>query len=302
MAIHITDSLSQVTGCTKDNPRLDNYLWLSLTVQLDYFDAENHGPQDRDYIATTLKNNKFVKHKELINAHHSSIPLTNFNWIKNNPYQWDYIHENLKTELTLSLIPLNPHIPTPSNTNNKIISHQQLIFSKTQTITTYLHGKDYVIATIDAINISNTDKIDLINKIERKWNDEAKWLQIFNWFDDDRKRISYTWDWMSNKYPERTATSKILSNIEDLKYFFKNNFISRLEREAIIEKIKKAWNQSEQRRKNTDTSQLNVVISKKSKESLDLLAKTQGISRNKIIENLIENELKKQSSIAGKLH
>jgi hypothetical protein len=181
---------------------------------------------------------------------------------------------------------------TPQILINNFIKGDENPFTKNATSMTTIKN------SLTCMECSAELKVILINQIKSAWmnsftkNKISEWIEkerdlpITNWLrqqDVFTNTISY---WLSS-YAAHDFTKVIILHFDLLTMFTPDTATLKLKQ------LKQSWSQAKTREKNKENTQINFVITEKTKEMLIEICDTIGVSRNKYLETIINNEYNK---------
>lgn len=244
--------------------RLTAWLWLEGQREDDRILSENYGrDNDREFISSIIGNRRMDELMVLSNDR--LLPVEDFDWISNDERQIKWLSLYVAKEL-------------PSRINS---------------IPVRLKNKEYVLASIDHLDIGLKHKARIVERMRFGWNEYTKSDSIFKWFkgSEEEARCECAWDWLLDRDDNRTRGYGIIRNYEDLLIFFDGRGGSDAEKKLDVAAIKARWSQRKFREGNTGKKQCNFWVSNKAVADLDKLATKYGVKRPQIIEALIRCEV-----------
>ena len=244
--------------------RLTAWLWLEGQREDDRILSENYGrDNDREFISSIIGNRRMDELMVLSNDR--LLPVEDFDWISNDERQIKWLSLYVAKDL-------------PSRIN---------------AIPVRLKNKEYVLASIDHLDIGLKHKARIVERMRFGWNEYTKSDSIFKWFkgSEEEARCECAWDWLLDRDDNRTRGYGIIRNYEDLLIFFDGRGGSDAEKKLDVAAIKARWSQRKFREGNTGKKQCNFWVSNKAVADLDKLATKYGVKRPQIIEALIRCEV-----------
>ena len=197
----------------------------------------------------------------------------NLLWINNTERQPHWIFKYLTSSL--------PHPPIPI-TYPIIANH---IARKEKSIA-YI---DYYFAQSIARN-SLPNPYATLQDIQQKWDAQEENDKILEWTkqENEAEIIDFIWWWMGKRYPHAINLFSKFRNHDQLLLFFDQSTDPSL-KELVAREARKAWTQKI-RRLRTDKKQVNFILSTETCLKLEKIASQNRISKNEVIDTLINAE------------
>ncbi|RUC61454.1 hypothetical protein [Pseudomonas aeruginosa] len=263
MAIHINDQLSNLIGNNEYNKRRDIWLWARLNeLGGNLGHIEQAGNNIREKISHLLTLNPQLTEPLKNEMTNRLLPDSDFKWINEGRRQINWITSKIseKSNIPLFNLPIS------------------------------LHNMDRLFFIIDIWATDVTYKKITLNDIQEKWRLQKKYDKPFEWFRDDRKKTKLAWEWLQKNTYLAGVQTQFSEDYDDLLIFFDNTSITPEQKELYLGKIKRSWSQKKYRENLEGKEQCNLTLSTKSIETLKNLAARHDISRNRVIEILLEME------------
>ncbi|HBP5283204.1 MULTISPECIES: hypothetical protein [Pseudomonas] len=263
MVIHINDQLSNLIGNNEYNKRRDIWLWARLNeLGGNLGHIEQAGNNIREKISHLLTLNPQLTEPLKNEMTNRLLPDSDFKWINEGRRQINWITSKIseKSNIPLFNLPIS------------------------------LHNMDRLFFIIDIWATDVTYKKITLNDIQEKWRLQKKYDKPFEWFRDDRKKTKLAWEWLQKNTYLAGVQTQFSEDYDDLLIFFDNTSITPEQKELYLGKIKRSWSQKKYRENLEGKEQCNLTLSTKSIETLKNLAARHDISRNRVIEILLEME------------
>ncbi len=263
MVIHINDQLSNLIGNNEYNKRRDIWLWARLNeLGGNLGHIEQAGNNIREKISHLLTLNPQLTEPLKNEMTNRLLPDSDFKWINEGRRQINWITSKIseKSNIPLFNLPIS------------------------------LHNMDRLFFIIDIWATDVTYKKITLNDIQEKWRLQKKYDKPFEWFRDDRKKTKLAWEWLQKNTYLAGVQTQFSEDHDDLLIFFDNTSITPEQKELYLGKIKRSWSQKKYRENLEGKEQCNLTLSTKSIETLKNLAARHDISRNRVIEILLEME------------
>lgn len=270
----LNDELANILGDSRYSKRQDIWLWLTLNnYGCNLGSLEQSGPNIRDKMANCLKAHPHLINQVKLNQEKQLLPDDSFKWINEGKRQIAW--------LTFKLAEASGYmwLIKPSN----------------------LHGMDLLFSIIDGWQTDITHKQFTLSDTREKWEKHKKGDREFKWFKDNNRKSTIAWEWLNKNTPSLVSTLNPFESYEDLLIFFDNTYLTHEQKTLYIEKIKKRWSQQTYRENLKGKAQYNFVLSDKAIANLDKLATLHEISRAKVLEILIEMEIKNNNHIPERI-
>jgi hypothetical protein len=157
--------------------------------------------------------------------------------------------------------------------------------------------KDIIIDFFDLVEVTKTDKIQILNNINNDWYD-IETIDNFSWFNKNNPDLCAWAINYINEYSQKNNLSFFMTSdvkVETDYYKFILLFDSLIclpdTKKLFIQSIKKAYAQKKFRDKQVGKKQCSFNLSEKSIQQLSLLSDLQGVPKNHILESLINNKI-----------
>lgn len=256
------DELSIFLQEPEINHRNDIWLWFFLSKNNIHFSHHKKLPNNMRVLMAIQLSRKNHSPDDIKQTRKKYLlPEKNLKWITNEKRQIIWLERELST-----------------------------IWERPRELSSYLSGRDYIVAIIDLWEADPTPKTTTIKNIEEKWKHHNSENSILEWFKDDNRKCVLAWEWLE-KHPDRSVLlSKPFKDYEDLLIFFDQANITQDRKILCLEKTKKKWSQKKYRENLTGKSQYNFILSDESINTLNTLSKKIGISRARTLELLLDME------------
>lgn len=242
--------------------RVQNWLWHFLTKNYPGMKFHAPGPMARKEMGAYLKNEPVALQRAHHNFNEGFVPDLNFLWIKGGRLQDHFLMEYLVK---------NCETTAPE-------------------IHGSLSGRRWVEAFIDCLPKGLAWKINFIKGAGLAWTNHVTQHRLLGWFKEgeEAKKCYFAWEWLEKKKPLLIWNSAPFQSYEDLLMAIGNKQFEPYEKEVLVSAIKRAWAQHQYRQKLKGKRQFNFMLTEESIKLLDKLAKRQGCSKAKVIEDLIK--------------
>lgn len=159
-----------------------------------------------------------------------------------------------------------------------------------------LHGRNLTIALIDSRSISLVDKQMLIDRLRESWNFQLALDRPFRWFekDDEREKCKLMWEMTTKTYPTVTNGVARFENLDSMLFFFDQARFTYEQKTFLLDRLKRRWSQNKYRSNLEGKKQVNLVLSERTIELLDKLAKEFNLSKAEVMDTLIRDESQKK--------
>lgn len=153
--------------------------------------------------------------------------------------------------------------------------------------------RDEIVVTMDACGLALPVKQQMLADMKMWWGQQrtpdrdTKWLDAKN-----ASQLTWAWDYLTKDFktfsiPKPVTTREhhhaILAALDQLTII-----LHPAEKRVFLDKMKKTWGQKKFRDSGKAKKPYNLPLTKGAKSQLELLAKQQGISENKVLEQLIQ--------------
>lgn len=261
-----SDALGQLLDEGKQSRRKDIWLWLHLYIShnVDLDPATCNGETMRDEIANRLRRDHYLLNKIPSMRDSILLPDKNLEWLADDERQFLWLQPKIE-RITNEILPV------------EVIR---------------LHGRTRLIAMIDIWNARLEEKAPAIEALHQRWIKHKANDTRLKWFNDKKNssaRCICAWEWIKQNYPSQHHLIPI-SNYQDLLKFFDQEQMDTIKERAIIDKIRRKWNQAEHEKRTEHMKQLNVKVSITAISQLDRLASEHRLTRCQIIEMLLKKE------------
>ncbi|MGG1945927.1 hypothetical protein AB1286_14090 [Trinickia sp. NRRL B-1857] len=154
-----------------------------------------------------------------------------------------------------------------------------------------LGDRDYFICLLDVATVPLHVKKGYLEQLRRIWLENLKTTSYLNWFDDEEfERCEFAFQSLAPRMMGYLGfgPDKFSSGTE-IKSYFDFLQISSYEKKSHIDHVKKLWSQKVYRKRleKAKVRQRNFVLPETTIKSLENVAKKAGLSRTKVLEQLI---------------
>lgn len=156
-----------------------------------------------------------------------------------------------------------------------------------------LSARDQAIALFDFWDTDFHRKKTTLDRLQKRWVEHVKTDRIFQWFrgKDETAKCALAWSWLEKNELMLTRRSAPFAKLDELLEFFDLSRASDGEKELYVEKIKRRWSTQKTRESATHKKQYNFVFTNDVNAVLDKLAEEHQLSRTKVLEKLLLNEI-----------
>ena len=269
MALRYKDALSEMIGNDDLSNRINNLVWVLLHLLQISFNQLNFPPGDRNSPVRVLRQNNIQLNTLREKLKQGQIAIEHFDWINHNdPRQIKWLE--------------NYYIKNYYNNNYHIY----------QKLTTHLTGRDLIISLVDALDlipelIKNNLQISMIEWLKHLDGDKPfKWLKLKN----EKDRCEFTFNWLKSNNYTYTQEALKYEDFDAIMIIIDSLGSSDKEKELLIMKIRKSWDQANFRKKLTGKRQTNLILQDSTINLLDKMSKKYDLSRAEIINFLVRTE------------
>lgn len=304
MAVHLPKNLSEILKIREMSPRDFSFAWLVAAQESSQL-AEMH-PNHAEFkqaLAEQLAKNSTFINNIFKSKSQSTIPDFHFEWIDDSFRQGLWIYSKITEIQNLTHIGNYEFLKITSPLS--FTTNPTPVFNLT--IPIHLIMKNRIIATIDyhmsIINCPLSIKIDIINWIQNQWALHTRSDAYFKWLDaeDAEEKREFFRNWLIKKDSFFYRTTSPFKSHEDLLHYFDAPFHLDETKKYLNRYGKIAWNQNQRRENDKDRKQYNFVLRNTIIKKLKTLSDKHKLSRNEIIEILIESEAKHTTYIKERL-
>ncbi|MOA17772.1 hypothetical protein D3C78_1380410 [compost metagenome] len=156
-----------------------------------------------------------------------------------------------------------------------------------------LTDRENLVAMLDIWDARMTEKEGLIEDLRQDWITHAARDSDFDWFQDrktEAERCKCAWEWLEKQYLHPSHRRERIDSYQGLLKFFDRESLVRAEQQDIVRKIKRRWDRLQHDVRNPDSKQVNVMLTAETISQLDRLTKQHGMSRVKVVTELIGKE------------
>lgn len=268
MAVHESDTLSEIFPEWRLNDREVTWLWLAVEIQegIQMDECVLNSPTMRNQIARALANNPRTLSRLDRARDRKLLPEDAFSRVDRSGRQPKW----LVTQAT-------------KRTGLNIRSSAFLTLTE----------RDQLIALLDLWDKDLGQKDSALRRLLDAWTEHARGDKIFSWFKDkdERPKCDLAWSWLEKNKSRLTWRTDAFKRHSELLEFFDHCDATAEEKELYVEKIKRRWSMQKTREKAaTEKKQYNFVLTHSTNATLDRLAEEHQISRTKVIEKLLMSE------------
>lgn len=261
MALHFNDKLEKLFPNWYINPRAEFFLWLFLKKNNPYgvaFDFKTHAIRDK--LAEHIKRHELVNNIFLYPI--NFLPEDNFNWIKKNGYQPNWLLRKVKDRIWISLPTLD-----------------------------YLTPKEKIIGLFDLWDVDMNTKQLSLNELKEKWVQKERIINDFSWYtstEKEKQKCQVAWEWYIKYQGPFFKNPLQFSKLEDILNFLDDTNFTHTEKLYHLEQIKKKFKALQTKENRQGKKQTNILLSEESRQQLEELTKQGRITKTEVIEILIK--------------
>lgn len=277
MVFKLVGELSKIFGKDANDRRFQIWLWHFLVIYKGHQYLFGKSPYDVEALGDVFVNNPEIKSEALYLKDQNLLPVEYLSWIKNNPRQNRWLANKLCEAGLLGLD----------------------FYSMHASLTDF----EKIVLAIDCASSSGQQKIVAVRQLQNEWSGLLNDDVIYDWFQkkDEIARCKFLWDWLRGHGYFLINTPAEFKNFQDVVIYFDGSFLPKSDKILQIEKIKKAWSQSQYRKSQGGKKQCNLMLAENVILLLDKLSMKYGFSKAEIVELLIKEESEKGVYISGRL-
>lgn len=279
---HLRSKYRQTTGFDKFDDRRDFFLWVKVYLE----EMERLRLDSRRHpLKPTMLNHRNLRQ---INRMMTPFP-TKVQLLENICYKLGR-YSTIKDQLT-NLIPLQ-EIDWISNSKRQMEFIRKLIrlekgrLLQAENLLTGLSDKQLSIISIDLLNISHHDKIDLVRYIKDQWRSHSQPNKDLSWFKTDlEKKCSAL-----NYHIQKSANRKLFRfqptcDLEDIEILYDSLLLDNESQilQELHEKTRRRYQKKRFDEQHSDKKQYNIMLPTELIKKLDKKATRKNIKRSQLI-------------------
>lgn len=276
MTVNVNDDLEKLLGPEFRGQRYEDWLWHYLmNIGADLTEA-HFGHGSRSNVAAFLRANEFFLKNVRSHIGSALVPNSYFDWLDDSAWQSDFVFDMLTSQFSI----------------RRTCVHQSL------------SGRRRIIALIDGLDDFLLEKKNSIKNVKEAWSQRVADDRVFKWFEgnDEVERCQLLWEWLTEHRPEFTKGKKSFGCYQDIIYFLDKVRMSASDKELIVIKVRRNWDQRRRRQKLEGTiKQCNLELNNKTVLLLEKMAGKYGLTRAAIVDILVNDEYSKKLYIPERL-
>lgn len=276
MSLSLNDDLEKLLGSEFKGERCQDWIWHYLINIGANLGEAYFGASARGHLAIFLRGNENFLERVRFRLGSAFLPDHLFDWLDDSAWQSDFVFDVLRRRLTL---------------------HKKCVHPS-------LSGRRRIIALIDGWDGLLMKKEIFIKEIKETWLQRVEADRVFKWFegDDEIARCQLLWEWLTIHRSDLAKGKKALGCYQDLLFFLDGVQIPSSDKELMVIKVRKQWDQRRRRQKLEGVKrQCNLELYDRTVLLLDKLAGKHGLSRSAIVDLLINDEYTKGAYIPERL-
>lgn len=299
--LDVTYDLQKIIDIPMWSSRIENFIWIQLVNSGDETFA-------KEMLTTTWFDKELVgrylsPHQNAAGAinrtlRNSLIPEENLNWINGENRQHIYLEsyiQEVAREHEAALHQLPSTSPKAEYKFFPISCPVNLI------------GRSRIVALFDYFSATHKSSVEQICqfgfRMRSAWDVQKETDKKFDWLDgrDAERKRAFFHNWLKGQFLGAGLDVLPFRDHADVLVFFQRGNFFGVSPDACSQNARKTWNQQQRRAKMDDKKQCNFILSKTTVDKIKKLADKHDLTRNEIIEILIDSEFKYESHINQRL-
>lgn len=242
--------------------RMQTWVWHALRQQ--YPGAQIGGPDSRkaigDFLGGTPGIVDFVKSA----ARRGFVPEDEFKWVDDSTVQHLFLEKYA----------------------------DQLYRGERPFVYPGLSGRRWFVAVIDCDHSHLEKKIEIVHLARKAWASRAQQLRVFSWFKGkgESAKCDFAWIRFARLGSEVVRGRPPFKKQEDVICAFEASTLGDSDKQLLLMKLKRAWNQDQYRKKTKGKKQFNVNLPVDVIKLLGDVAKERKLTKTEVLEELIRKE------------
>lgn len=276
MPLKTGDDLGMLLGPEFGGERYQDWIWHYLNNIGANLSDGHFGRNSRDNIAVFLQKNPIFLDSVRLQVGSAFLPDKFFDWLDDSAWQSHFVFDLMRRQLSMYKICVHPS----------------------------LSGRRRIIAYIDGWGGFLVGKEGVIESLKGAWLQRVAADRVFKWFEgnDEVERCQLLWEWLTENRRDLTEGKRPFGCYQDLLIFLDGIFIPDSEKELIVIKVRKNWDQRRRRQKlEGKVRQCNLELNNKTVLLLEKMAGKYGLTRAAIVDILVNDEYSRGIYIPDRL-
>lgn len=242
--------------------RMQTWVWHALRQQ--YPGAPIGGPDSKKEIGDFLGGLRGVVDRVKSAAGRGFVPEDEFKWVDDSTFQNLFLKKYIS-----ELYPFD-----------ESFIHRSL------------SGRRWFAAFIDFAPFNLEKKIEVVHLARKAWASRAQQLRVFSWFKGkgESAKCDFAWIRFARLGSEVVRGRPPFKKQEDVICAFEASTLGDSDKQLLLMKLKRAWNQDQYRKKTKGKKQFNVNLPVDVIKLLGDVAKERKMTKTEVLEELIRKE------------